>query len=186
MKCPYCNSDDTKVSDSRESKDGSSIKRRRECLNCNKRFSTIEKILKLDLEVIKANSTIEDFNLQKIKKSLMRACEKRPITLEQIEEILTLILEDLKKVDINPISTLDVGQIVLKNLRQFDEIAYLKFAIVHNNYNSMNEFIGEIDKLKGIEVKYSRKNKLEIDNNDNKNVNSNINRNFSNKNNNES
>lgn len=162
MKCPYCNSDDTKVSDSRESKDQSSIKRRRECLNCNKRFSTIEKILKLDLEVEKSSGTIEDFNLQKIKRSLMRACEKRPITLEQIEEILTIILEDLKKVDVNPISTLDVGQIVLKSLRNFDEIAYLKFAIVHNNYNSMNEFMGEIDKLKGLEVEYSRKNKQEV------------------------
>lgn len=154
MKCPYCNSNDTKVSDSRESKDGSSIKRRRECINCSKRFSTLEKILKLDLEVQKSNGEIEDFNLQKIKKSIMRACEKRPITLEQIETILSNILNDLKKVESNPISTIDVGQIVLRNLKTFDEIAYLKFAIVHNNYNSMNEFMAEIDVLKESEIKY--------------------------------
>jgi len=157
MKCPYCNSDNTKVSDSRESKDGSSIKRRRECLDCTKRFSTIEKILKLDLEVLKSNSEIQDFNLTKIRKSLMKACEKRPITLEQIETILDLILEDLKQIQKNPISTTQVGQVVLHRLKEFDEIAYLKFAIVHNNYNSMSEFVKEIEHLKNDEIKYDNK-----------------------------
>lgn len=148
MNCPYCNHAETKVSDSRESKDGSSIKRRRECLNCQKRFSTIEKVLKLDLEVQKSTGQIEVFNLPKIRKSLLKACEKRPVTLEQIETIVENILEDLKKVEETVIPTSTVGKIVLKNLKKVDEIAFLKFAIVHKNYDTMNEFINEIDKLK--------------------------------------
>lgn len=148
MNCPYCNFDDTKVVDSRESKDKSSIKRRRECQNCLKRFSTIEKVLKLDLEVKKSNGEVEFFNLAKIKKSLLKACDKRPVTLEQIEEIKTRILEDLKRVNEKPIRTCLVGEIVLKNLKDYDEMAFLKYAIVYNNYSSMTQFIKEIENLK--------------------------------------
>lgn len=148
MKCPYCNNDELKVSDSRDSKDGSTIKRRRECLTCQKRFSTIEKILKLDLEVEKSDGSIEEFNIQKIKKSLLKACEKRPVTLEQIEGVINCVLSDLKKVTESTIPTSIVGKIVLTNLKELDEIAFLKFAIVHNNYDSMTEFMKEINKLK--------------------------------------
>ncbi len=148
MNCPYCNNSETKVNDSRESKDGSFIKRRRECSKCEKRFSTIEKVLKLDLEVEKSNGNIEVFNLQKIKRSLLKACEKRPITLEQVEEVISNVMNDLKKVNETKISTSVVGNIVLKNLKVVDEIAFLKFAIVHNNYESMNEFAHELNKLK--------------------------------------
>lgn len=154
MNCPYCNSSDIKVIDSREAKDGSTIKRRRECLTCQKRFTTIEKVLKLDLEVVKANGEIEEFNISKIKNSLLKACDKRPITLEQIQKVISSILEDLKKVEETPLPTKIIGKIVLKNLKEFDEIAFLKFAIVHNNYSSMNEFMGEIETLssfKGLE-----------------------------------
>jgi transcriptional repressor NrdR len=156
MKCPYCNYKETKVTDSRESKDGSTIKRRRECSNCKKRFSTLEKILKLDLEVRKSNQDIEEFNLGKIKKSIMKAVEKRPITLEQIEHLLNEILEDIKKVDKNPIHTEDIGLIVLKNLKKLDEMAFLKFAIVHRNYSNMSEFISELTNLKNFEEFYKK------------------------------
>lgn len=151
MECPYCNNNETKVIDSRESKDASSIKRRRECLKCLKRFSTIEKVLKLDLEVQKASGEIQEFNLQKIKKSLLKACEKRPITLEQIENIQENILKDLKKVEETIISTSLVGNIVLKNLKEIDEIAFLKYALVHNNYESIKDFMKEMDKLKNFD-----------------------------------
>lgn len=151
MNCPYCNYNETKVSDSRDSKDGSLIKRRRECLKCTKRFSTVEKVLKLDLEVEKSNGQIEVFNLQKIKKSLLKACDKRPITLEQVEEIIEKVLSDLKKVEETTIPTSLVGSIVLKNLKEVDEIAFLKFAIVHNNYESMSDFMNEIEQLKSFE-----------------------------------
>ncbi len=160
MKCPYCNNSETKVSDSRESKDQTTIKRRRECLNCEKRFSTLEKVLKLDLEVVKSNNEVENFNLGKIKKSLMKCCEKRPITLEQIEDLLTKILNDLKKVEVTPIPTTAVGTIVLKNLKDLDEMAFLKFAIVHNNYGNMDEFVKELTKLKKFgDIEYKKKNK---------------------------
>lgn len=161
MNCPYCNYNETKVSDSRDSKDGSLIKRRRECLKCSKRFSTVEKVLKLDLEVQKTNGEVEVFNLQKIKKSLLKACDKRPITLEQVEEIIQQVLTDLKKVEETTIPTSLVGNIVLKNLKEVDEIAFLKFAIVHNNYESMSDFMNEIEKLKsfeGLDYKPNEKN----------------------------
>lgn len=161
MNCPYCSHPETKVSDSRESKDGSTIKRRRECLKCEKRFSTIEKVLKLDLEVQKSNGQVEEFNLQKIRKSLLRACEKRPVTLEQIEDVLNNILSDLKQVEETVIPTTIVGRFVLKNLKDLDEIAFLKFAIVHNNYSSLTEFMNEMERLKTFDgLDYNPKQKL--------------------------
>lgn len=147
MNCPYCNSTDTKVIDSRESKDATNIKRRRECLTCEKRFSTIEKVLKLDLEVLKSNGEIEVFNLPKIKKSLLKACDKRPITLEQIDDLLNKISSDIKLIKDFPIPTLTVGSIVQKNLKELDEMAFIKYAIVHNNYESIKEFRKELIKL---------------------------------------
>jgi transcriptional regulator NrdR len=158
MKCPYCEHTDTKVLDSRESKDQTSTKRRRECQNCEKRFSTNEKVLKLDLEVKKSNGKIEEFNIQKIKRSLLKACEKRPITLEQIENVLDAVLKDLKKVTEDHIPTDAIGKFVLKNIKDLDEIAFLKYAIVHNNYASMNDFMKEIDKIKDFKgITYRRK-----------------------------
>jgi transcriptional repressor NrdR len=154
MNCPYCNHNETKVTDSRESKDGNSIKRRRECLNCGKRFTTLEKIQKLDLEVEKSNGEVEEFRLSKIKSSLLKAAQKRPITLEQIESTLDKILEDIKKIDENPIKTKTIGMIVLKNLKDLDEMAFLKYAIVHRNFSSIDEFMKEISSLKNFEEIY--------------------------------
>ena len=151
MNCPYCNFHETKVLDSREAKDGTTIKRRRSCGACEKRFTTIEKVLKLDLEVVKSNGDVQEFNLSKIKKSILKCCDKRPVTLEQIEIVLEKILEDLKKVEISQLKTTDIGKIVLKNLKDIDEIAYLRFAIVHNNYSSMIEFMNELEKLKSFD-----------------------------------
>ena len=158
MKCPYCEHDDTKVSDSRDSKDGASIKRRRQCQNCEKRFSTVEKLQKLDLEVKKSDGKIEEFNIQKIKRSLLKSCEKRPITLEQIENVLDSVLNDSKKVKEEYIPTEAIGKFVLKNIKDLDEIAFLKYAIVHNNYASMNDFMKEIDKIKDFKgITYRKK-----------------------------
>ena len=104
--------------------------------------------MKLDLEVVKSDGSQEEFNLHKIHKSLLKACEKRPVTLEQIEETIDKILTDLKNVEVTIIPTTTVGKIVLKNLKELDEIAFLKFAIVHNNYGSIRDFMKEINKLK--------------------------------------
>lgn len=160
MNCPYCNHIETKVLDSRESKDGTTIKRRRTCGKCEKRFTTSEKVLKLDLEVLKSDGEVQEFNLSKIKKSLLKCCDKRPVTLEQIEGVLENVLEDLKKVEITQLKTSDIGKIVLKSLKDVDEIAYLRFAIVHNNYGCMNDFMSELEKLKsfdGLEYKEKKK-----------------------------
>ena len=150
MKCPYCGSIELKVLDSRDSKDQLSIKRRRECLDCNKRFSTIEKILKLDLEVEKASKELEYFNINKIKNSLLKSCDKRPITLEQIDQLLNKILSNIKEIKENPLKTSDIGTIVQKNLKELDEMAFIKYAIVHNNYESIKEFRKELIKLNKI------------------------------------
>ena len=123
----------------------------RSCGACEKRFTTIEKVLKLDLEVVKSNGDVQEFNLSKIRKSILKCCDKRPVTLEQIEIVLEKILEDLKKVEISQLKTTDIGKIVLKNLKEIDEIAYLRFAIVHNNYSSMVDFMNELEKLKSFD-----------------------------------
>lgn len=159
MNCPYCNHPETKVNDSREGKDGSNIKRRRECLNCTKRFSTIEKVLKLDLEVQKSNGEIEEFKIGKIHKGIMKSCEKRPVTLEQIDEVVEKTLSDLKKFQEPIIPTATVGKIVLKNLKNLDEIAYLRFALVHNKYGSINDFVSELKNLKSSGIEYKKKQK---------------------------
>ncbi len=148
MLCPYCNNSELKVIDSRDSKDGESIKRRRECLICNKRFTTIEKVLKLDLEVMKQNGEVEVFNLQKIKKSLLKSCDKRPITLEQIDNLTQDVIMDLKKEESGCINSVDIGKTVMCHLFTIDKIAFLKYAIVHHNYNSLEEFTQYLDKLK--------------------------------------
>ncbi len=152
MKCPYCAYDETKVSDSREAKDGAHIKRRRECVHCSKRFTTVERVLKLDLEVQKSNGDLEVFNLEKMKRGILKACEKRPVTLEQIDKVVANIVRALKKFSSNKIPSSDVGKIVLKHLRKLDEIAFLRFAIVYNNYETMSEFSREIAKLKSFKV----------------------------------
>ncbi|MFP4402583.1 MAG: transcriptional regulator NrdR [Candidatus Nanoarchaeia archaeon] len=148
MLCPYCGTEELKVVDSRDSKDGENIKRRRECLSCNKRFSTIEKILKLDLEVQKSSGEIEEFNIQKIKKSLLKCCDKRPITLEQIDIITQQVISDLKKERGRVISSTHIGNSVMCQLFSVDKIAFLKYAIVHHNYNSLDEFTTYLEKLK--------------------------------------
>lgn len=158
MRCPYCNGDNVKVLDSRDSKDKTTIKRRRECSNCEKRFSTIEKVLKLDLEVQKSNGEVEEFNLPKIKKSIIKACTKRPVTLEQIENLENDILTEIKQEENFPIETSKVGRIVLKHLKKLDEIAFLRYIIVHNNYDSINEFVTELDDLNSLSsINYKKK-----------------------------
>lgn len=148
MLCPYCGSEELKVIDSRDSKDGENIKRRRECLSCSKRFSTIEKIIKLDLEVQKSSGEIEEFNIQKIKKSLLKCCDKRPITLEQIDQLTQKVMSDLKKEQKGLITSQDIGNAVMCELFITDKIAFLKYAIVHHKYNSLEDFTQYLEKLK--------------------------------------
>ena len=147
MLCPYCSHTELKVIDSRDSKDGEAIKRRRKCLKCNKRFTTVEKILKLDLEVQKTNGETEVFNLLKIKRSIMKCCDKRPITLEHIDNVTQDIILDLKKSETGVISSTDIGKNVMCHLFKLDKMAFLKYAIVHHKYNSFEEFTQYLEKL---------------------------------------
>ena len=156
MNCPYCNHQETKVYDSRESKDGTNVKRRRECSKCQKRFLTVEKIIKLQLEIEKRNGKIEEFNLEKIRKSLLKCAEKRPITLEQVDDCVERVIEELKQIEETTIPTATVGKVILNVLKDLDEISFLKYAIVHNKYESINSFVNELNELKsfkGIEYK---------------------------------
>lgn len=144
MNCPYCGSLNIKVVDSRESREGNLTRRRRECLNCGKRFSTIESIVKLDLQVRKSSGRVEDFDLEKVKKGIMKACDKRSVTLEDVDRLVEKITEDLREINESVIESNYIGDIVMKRLRNFDEIAYLKFSIVYKRYSSVQEFVEDM------------------------------------------
>lgn len=141
MNCPYCTNQDTKVIDSREIKNGEYTKRRRECLKCFNRFSTIESVIKLDLQVKKTNGTIQDFNIEKIKKGIIKACDKRPVTLEQIDQISNKVFRKLKYQDKQIVESEIIGDVIIKCLQELDEIAYFRFALVYKKYTSIKEFL---------------------------------------------
>ena len=142
MLCPYCQKKDSKVIDSRESDE--SIRRRRECLACGKRFTTYERTEKTDLVVIKKDGRREPFNIEKIKAGILKACEKRPISIEKIESICYEIESRLKKRKKIEIPTDLIGEFVMKKLKKADEIAYLRFASVYKEFKNVGEFKKEL------------------------------------------
>jgi transcriptional repressor NrdR len=145
MKCPYCFHEETKVVDSRESED--TTRRRRECLKCEKRFTTYEKVEGLDLFVIKKDGRREPFSIEKLKKGIITACEKRPIPSEKIDNVIDEVERDLRKKDSNEISTKEIGEIVMKKLKTLDKIAYIRFASVYKSFEDVDSFKDEIKKL---------------------------------------
>ena len=145
MICPYCFHEETKVVDSRESED--TTRRRRECLKCEKRFTTYEKVEGLDLFVIKKDGRREQFCMEKLKKGVLAACEKRPIQTEKIDVILHEIERDLRKKDTNDISAKEIGELVMKKLKALDKVAYIRFASVYKSFEDVDSFKDEIKKL---------------------------------------
>jgi len=145
MICPYCFHEETKVVDSRESED--TTRRRRECLKCEKRFTTYEKVEGLDLFVIKKDGRREPFSIEKLKKGVLTACEKRPIPTENIDLMLHEIERDLRKQDTNDIPAKEVGELVMKKLRILDKVAYIRFASVYKSFEDVDSFKDEIKKL---------------------------------------
>ena len=145
MICPYCFHEETKVVDSRESED--TTRRRRECLKCEKRFTTYEKVEGLDLFVIKKDGRREAFCMEKLKKGVLAACEKRPIQTEKIDVILHEIERDLRKKDTNDISAKEIGELVMKKLKALDKVAYIRFASVYKSFEDVDSFKDEIKKL---------------------------------------
>lgn len=147
MLCPKCHSLDDKVIDSRLCQEGERIRRRRECLSCHYRFTTYEEIERLDFLIVKRDGRREPFDRQKLLSSFLKACEKRPIALVQIEEALTQILHHIYSLHQQEISTKLLGDQVMEYLRRLDSIAYVRYASVYRSFQEVGEFIQEIQGL---------------------------------------
>ena len=147
MRCPACYYEDSKVIDSRVASDGLSIRRRRECLKCGFRFSTYEEVEILDLVVVKRDGRKETYSREKIVKGLKRALEKRPITDDNFKKLTNSIERDLQILRKSEVTSDQIGQIVMKNLKRFDQVAYIRFASVYESFKDAHEFRRELNKL---------------------------------------
>ena len=145
MLCPYCKSNDTKVIDSRESDDVT--RRRRECLECKKRYTTYERVESLDLIVIKKNNQREPYDREKIKKGLLKAFEKRPVPIEKIEKILDEIEAKLRSLKSKEVSTKIIGEEIMKQIKKIDKVAYVRFASVYRDFKDVQDFEKEVKAL---------------------------------------
>ncbi len=152
MRCPKCASELDKVVDSRISKDGSTIRRRRECMDCGHRYSTIEKILRENLYVFKRDGRREDFDKNKIFNSLRRARQKRPVDAEQINILVEDMIDELENEFGMEIPSSAVGEKVLENLKNIDPIAYIRFASVYKDFRNLEEFMDEIGSLSKLPI----------------------------------
>lgn len=148
MRCPFCNSDNTKVIDSRDFINGNSIKRRRECLNCKKRFTTYEKVEERDIYVIKKDKSREKFNKKKLIRGLSIATIKRNISQEKIEEFVIDIERSLQNSLTSEISTKKLGDMVMSKLKDVDEVAYVRFASVYKDFDDIKSFIKIVEEIK--------------------------------------
>lgn len=147
MKCPFCNSEDTKVIDSRPTEDGSSIRRRRQCIVCDKRFTTYEKIEVIPFVVIKKDKNREPFDRTKLESGLVRSCHKRPIPIKVIEKIVDEIENVVYNKPEKEIESKEIGELVMKALKDIDEVAYVRFASVYREFKDVNTFMIELNKL---------------------------------------
>lgn len=147
MKCPYCANPESKVVDSRPSDEGASIRRRRECLVCHKRFTTYETMESLPLVVIKKDGSRQTFDKSKILGSMLKACEKRTVTLSTLETIADEIEQALQNDMEREISTARIGEFVMERLKEVDEVAYVRFASVYRQFKDINTFMSELNKL---------------------------------------
>ncbi|MGM9933844.1 transcriptional regulator NrdR [uncultured Clostridium sp.] len=147
MKCPFCGFEESKVVDSRSTDDNSTIRRRRECLKCNKRYTTYEKIEDFPILVIKKDSTRENFNKEKIINGLIIACQKRPVSRKQIEDMAYDIEKTISNSMLTEIPSKDIGEMVMARLKEVDEISYVRFASVYRQFKDINTFLEEIKNL---------------------------------------
>lgn len=147
MRCPYCNEDTLKVIDSRPVEEGNSIRRRRECENCKKRFTTYEKIEQVSMMVVKKDNTREFFDREKLLKGIVRSCEKRPISMQQMEDIVSEIERDLMNLMQQEIDSKSIGEIVMEKLKEIDEVSYVRFASVYRQFKDINSFFDELKKI---------------------------------------
>ncbi len=147
MKCPYCSFEESKVIDSRPADENESIRRRRECLNCKKRFTTYEKLETVTMVVIKRDQSRQEYDRRKVLAGIMHACEKRPVSLEQMEKIADDIENDLYQMMVREIDTNTIGEKVMERLRKLDEVAYVRFASVYKRFDDLHSFLAELNSL---------------------------------------
>ena len=147
MKCPYCGFKESKVVDSRPAEEGNSIRRRRECLSCSKRFTTYETVESLPMVVVKRDGSRQTFDRRKLVNGMLRACEKRPVSVAQLEKLGEEIEQELQNSLEREISTEHVGELVMDKLKGVDEVAYVRFASVYRQFKDINTFMRELNKL---------------------------------------
>jgi len=147
MRCAYCNHPESKVIDSRESKNGFTIRRRRECLSCAKRFTTYEKIEEVPYMVVKKDGRRQRFDDQQLLKGLLKACEKRPVPMAKLEEIVEDVESILQERPEKEISTAEIGKYVMQKLHELDKVAYVRFASVYREFKDVLEFKKELDRI---------------------------------------
>ena len=147
MKCPYCGYQESKVVDSRHSDDSTSIRRRRECLACGKRFTTYETVESLPIVVVKKDGSRQSFDRNKVLNGMVRACEKRPVPMADLEKAVDEIEQIIQNSLEREISTADIGELVMERLKPLDEVAYVRFASVYRQFKDINTFMQELNKI---------------------------------------
>ncbi|MFN3550581.1 MAG: transcriptional regulator NrdR [Endomicrobiia bacterium] len=159
MKCPFCGYFDTKVVDTRSVKDASVIRRRRFCENCKHKFTTYERVEEIPLMVIKSDKRREPFDINKLREGILRAVEKRPVSSEEVEKIVSRVQQELSKKFVLEVPSSLIGKLVLEELFEIDPVAYVRFASVYYHYDSIEKFLSELKKLKkNLSKKQSKKN----------------------------
>jgi len=147
MKCPYCDTAETSVVDSREALDQTSIRRRRQCGLCEKRFTTYERVEGIELKVLKKDGAKEDFSREKLQRGIMKATWKRPIPMSDVNELLDDVERRLRRKETSEVKSWEIGNLVLNRLRKLDELSYLLFASVYRDFESVEDFRNELDRL---------------------------------------
>lgn len=148
MKCPFCGYNDSKVIDSRPTDENSTIRRRRECLECKKRFTTYEKIEKVPIIIVKKDGTRQSYDRDKILNGLIRACEKRPVSLNTLEKSVDNIEKTIYNSMNKEISSMDIGNLVMEELKKIDQVAYVRFASVYREFKDIDTFMKELQSIK--------------------------------------
>lgn len=147
MKCPFCSFEESKVIDSRPTDEGARIRRRRECISCGKRFTTYEIIESVPVMVIKKDKSRQPFDRQKLFNGIMRACEKRPVSVSAVEKIVDEIEAEIQNSLDREVTSVKIGELVMDKLKDIDEVAYVRFASVYRSFKDINTFMNEVKKL---------------------------------------
>lgn len=147
MKCPFCSFEESKVIDSRPTDEGARIRRRRECISCGKRFTTYEIIESVPIMVIKKDKSRQPFDRQKLFNGIMRACEKRPVSVSDVEKIVDEIEAEIQNSLDREVTSVKIGELVMDKLKDIDEVAYVRFASVYRSFKDINTFMNEVKKL---------------------------------------